>query len=72
MTSEEHPTVEIIGALATSLKHALERASPFQLARLEADMVAMLQSVDPDSPSANVFRSVLRDIEERRSFLSRQ
>ena len=65
LEATESPGVELIGALTTCLALSLALATPAQLARLETEVLNLLDSVSADSPSAKVFRSVLRDIEQR-------
>ena len=72
MALDKEATVELIGALATSLSHALAVATPEQLNRLESEILVLLESVEADSVAANAFRSVLRDISERLAALSPQ
>ncbi|MDI9239856.1 hypothetical protein QLQ15_13170 [Lysobacter sp. LF1] len=72
MEVDEDPTLEMFGALATCLAICIDLATPSQLSKMEAEFLAFLHSVNPESPAANVFRSALRQITERTGFFSQQ
>mgnify|MGYP003583566203 CR=1 FL=1 len=64
--TSENSTLELFGALMTCLARAIAFATPPQLDKYEAEVLELLQSVNPESASADAFRSVLLEIESCR------
>lgn len=65
--TSENSTLELFGALMTCLARAIAFATPPQLDKYETDVLELLKTVEPDSASADAFRSVLLEIASRRA-----
>jgi len=69
MPDDGESMLELFGALTQCLSRAITEMSLHQLNGYEAEVLEMLQSRDDESAAANVFRSVLREIDSRRARL---
>ena len=69
MPDEGESMLELFGALANCLSRAIAQMTLHQLDAYEAEVLEMLRSRDDESPAANAFRSVIRDIASRRAHL---
>ena len=67
--SDDESMLELFGALTNCLSRAIAKMTLRQLDAYEAEVLEMLRSRDDESPAANAFRSVIRDIESRRAHL---
>ena len=65
--SDDESMLELFGALTSCLSRAIAQMTLRQLDVYEAEVVEMLRSRDDESPAANAFRSVIRDIASRRA-----
>lgn len=72
MTTDDESMLELFGALTTCLSRVIALTTLPQLARFEAEVLELLESVGSQSASAKAFRSVLREIDSRRGVISPQ